>query len=89
MEDEGNEEENLLEDLDSTESHSNSTLIDPEIHKKGEDPQMEQVKSRRKKKKMKADKNANTISLDSEDMQMMTKEIAKAVHTSFKTIEEQ
>ena len=38
---------------------------------------------------MKADKNANTISLDNEDVQMMTKETTEAAQTRFKTIEEQ
>ena len=85
---EGNEEEKSLEDLDSIESHSNSTLIDLEIEKKGEEPQMEQVESRRKKKKMKADINENTINLDSEYMKLMTEVIVEVAQTSFKTIEE-
>ena len=37
---------------------------------------------------MKADINANIIGLDSEDTQIMTKEIVEAAQTSFKTIEE-
>ena len=37
---------------------------------------------------MKANKNANTISLDSEDLKMTTEEIVEVAHTSFKTIEE-
>ena len=37
---------------------------------------------------MKADKNANTIILDSEDVQLITKAIAKAAQESFKTTKE-
>ena len=37
---------------------------------------------------MKANKNANIISLDSEDLKMTTEEIVEVVHTSFKTTEE-
>ena len=37
---------------------------------------------------MKDDRNANTISLDSGDVQIMTKEIHEATKTSFKYIEE-
>ena len=38
---------------------------------------------------MKADRNANTISLDIDDLQLMTEEITEEAQTSFKTIEEQ
>ena len=37
---------------------------------------------------MKDDRNTNTISLDSGDVQIMTKEIDEATQTSFKSIEE-
>ena len=37
------EEENLLEDLDSVESHSKSTPADPETKKEGKEPQKEQA----------------------------------------------
>ena len=37
---------------------------------------------------MKHDRNANTIRLDSGDVQIMTKEIDEATQTSFKSIEE-
>ena len=82
----GNEEENLLEDSDSTQSRFSSTTVDREIGNKGKYPEMEHIVSRRKK--MKSDRNENIISLDNEDMQIMTEEIAKAAQTRFKTIEE-
>ena len=50
-----NKEEDPLEDLDSTESHTPSIPTDPESeHEEGE-PQEEQVQPSRKKNKMKSD----------------------------------
>ena len=37
---------------------------------------------------MKADQIANTVSLDNDDMQLMTEAITKATQSSFKSIEE-
>ena len=37
---------------------------------------------------MKADRTANTVSMDSDDVQLMTEAITEATHTSFKSIEE-
>ena len=84
-----NQEQNSQEDLDSIESHSNSPLTNPELEKKGKYLETKQEKSMRKKrKKMKVDRNAMAIILDSEYVQLMTEAITEALQESVKTIEE-
>ena len=55
---------------------------------RGGGAQEEHVQPNIKKKKMKADRNSNTISLDSVDVQLMTKTVTKETQTSFKSKEE-
>ena len=86
--DEVNKEEYSLEDLDSTERHTPSIPTDPESKLEGGGHQEEQVHPSRKKKNMKVDQTANTVSLDSDDMQLMTYAITKAAQSSFKSIGE-
>ena len=53
-----------------------------------EESQKRQVPPIRPNKKMKYDWNANTISLDSDDMKLMTNTITKSMQSSFKSIGE-
>ena len=55
---------------------------------RGARPWEEKLKPKRKKKKLKVDRTTNIVSLDSDDVQIMTEAIIKVAHTSFKSIEE-